>query len=413
MFATPRTRACGLALALALGAAFRAPGADEKDDSRWVGTKVVTKYATPLMAGSRVVDPGLAHRVYNVEKASGGWLWLASGDVRGWAPVDRVVPLDRAVEYYDAEIRQSPRAARSYVQRGLAWFDRGEYDRAVADFTVAARLNPSLADAYAGRAAAWEARGEPEIALADLTEVVRLRPWDFKAFLDRGIAWERAGESDRAVSDFNESIRREPNNAWAFLNRGNVRRARKDLDRAIADYDQALKLDPRSSWALINRGLAWAARKDFDKAVADEDRAAQLDSKNAYAYHNRAVFLGSLGRYRQAADDFETALRLDPRLQAARAGLALLLASCPDEKLRDGRRAVELAGEAYRSTNPEEPSFGSALAAAYAEAGDFPRAVTLQERARGLTADPGEREEFDARLALYRAGKPYRRGPVR
>ena len=53
--------------------------------------------------------------------------------------------------------------------------------------------------------------------------------------------------------------------------------------------------------------------------------------------------------------------------------------------------------------------FGT-LAAAYAEAGDFDAAIEWQEKALGLLAksDEQNRKDLDARLALYRAKKPYR-----
>ena len=53
-----------------------------------------------------------------------------------------------------------------------------------------------------------------------------------------------------------------------------------------------------------------------------------------------------------------------------------------------------------------------ALAAAYAELGDFRKAVGWQHRALDL-ALPADKKEFQDRLALYQAGKPYREAPVR
>ena len=53
------------------------------------------------------------------------------------------------------------------------------------------------------------------------------------------------------------------------------------------------------------------------------------------------------------------------------------------------------------------------LAAAYAEAGDFDAAVKWEEKALGLLAkdDEQNRKDFEARLTLYRAKKPYHEEP--
>jgi hypothetical protein len=61
-------------------------------------------------------------------------------------------------------------------------------------------------------------------------------------------------------------------------------------------------------------------------------------------------------------------------------------------------------------THYGEPSFIGTLAAAYAEAGRFPEAVTAAEKAAQLATDAGSKkpaEENRQRLELYRAGKPY------
>jgi hypothetical protein len=53
--------------------------------------------------------------------------------------------------------------------------------------------------------------------------------------------------------------------------------------------------------------------------------------------------------------------------------------------------------------------FIGTLAAAYAEAGRFPEAVTMAEKAEQLATDAGLKklaEETRQRLELYRAGKP-------
>jgi hypothetical protein len=48
------------------------------------------------------------------------------------------------------------------------------------------------------------------------------------------------------------------------------------------------------------------------------------------------------------------------------------------------------------------------LAAACAEAGDFESAVKWQQKALTLIVEPADVESCQQRLALYRAGKPFR-----
>jgi hypothetical protein len=87
-----------------------------------------------------------------------------------------------------------------------------------------------------------------------------------------------------------------------------------------------------------------------------------------------------------------------------------VLAASPNDELRDGAEAVRLAERACELTHYGEPLFVGTLAAAYAESGRFPEAVTMAEKAEqlatsaGLTAVAAKNRQL---LEFYRAGKPY------
>jgi hypothetical protein len=56
----------------------------------------------------------------------------------------------------------------------------------------------------------------------------------------------------------------------------------------------------------------------------------------------------------------------------------------------------------------KEPQYLDTLAAAYAEAGDFEKAVEYQEKTNGLFTDAMDRSKGEERLKLYKDTKPYR-----
>ena len=126
----------------------------------------------------------------------------------------------------------------------------------------------------------------------------------------------------------------------------------------------------------------------------------------------RALFWYERGEYARSLEDYEELLRVQPDSPWAENGRAWTWATCPDAKFRDGKRAVPAAKRACELTNWHNGAVLDTLAAAYAEAGDFPAAVHWQTEA--LKYVPPAWEEtpgFRARLVLYRSGKPYREGP--
>ena len=87
---------------------------------------------------------------------------------------------------------------------------------------------------------------------------------------------------------------------------------------------------------------------------------------------------------------------------------AWLLATCPDAKLRDGAKAIELATRACLLTNWRFAECMETLAAANAEAGKFDDAVKWQSKVIEQFPSIFRAKERSSRLELYRSKKTYR-----
>src|SRR5206468_12877415 len=93
---------------------------------------------------------------------------------------------------------------------------------------------------------------------------------------------------------------------------------------------------------------------------------------------------------------------------------AWLLATHPDPKVRDGARAVELAERACTLSERRVPIMLDTLAAAYAEAGDFARAIAAVEEALKRAHSAGDTDAAKLSeniLASLNANLPYRQQP--
>jgi tetratricopeptide (TPR) repeat protein len=206
------------------------------------------------------------------------------------------------------------------------------------------------------------------------TEEIKKSPDSWNAYLYRGFVWDAKHEYDKAIADYTAAIKIYPMWPYTFNNRGWTWHRKKKLDKAIADYNAALRLDPKCVLAIANRGLAWQEKGEYYKALADYSRAVQVDPKYARGYVARAW----------------------------------LYATCPDRKFRDGRLAIESATRACELSQWREADKLGVLAAAYAEEGDFDKAVRWQEQANKRYNDPEDRKKGEERLELYQQKKPYR-----
>jgi len=88
-----------------------------------------------------------------------------------------------------------------------------------------------------------------------------------------------------------------------------------------------------------------------------------------------------------------------------------VFATYPEESVRNGTQAVQLAEQALKLSGGKNPIIFRTLAAAYAESGRFPEAVDTAQRGLELATSQGNTglaTEFQSNILLYGAGIPLR-----
>jgi hypothetical protein len=88
--------------------------------------------------------------------------------------------------------------------------------------------------------------------------------------------------------------------------------------------------------------------------------------------------------------------------------LAWIHATSRYPELRDGRKAVAFGEQSLALCGGRNAGVMSILAAAYAQAGDFPRAISLQQRAMALMPTVELKTEFAPELRSYETHQPWR-----
>lgn len=181
------------------------------------------------------------------------------------------------------------------------------------------------------------------------------------------------------------------------------------VDESIPHFEKCLEADPKYAEGHNNYGAALRRQGKIDEAIAHFKTATELDPKYALAQFNLGKTLLIAGQAPGAADAYLAGMKLQPQFVKNKAvqrdvyQIAWTLATSPNDAFRNGKKAVELAQEGYA------PSEGntllmSALAAGYAESGDFQRAVST---AKGGIQAAKQRGESDVANALQEHLKSY------
>jgi len=161
-------------------------------------------------------------------------------------------------------------------------------------------------------------------------------------------------------------------------------------------------------------GIALASEGKIDEAIQHFEQALDLKPDFAKAHYNLGIALAGTGKLPEAIQHYEQALRLKADYAEAFNNLAWLLATREPAQGGDPLRAVALAQRACELTGSSSAGSLDTLAAAYAAANRFPEAIETAQKAiqRASSGQAGLAKEIEARLELYRAGRPYRE-PVR
>jgi serine/threonine-protein kinase len=289
---------------------------------------------------------------------------------------------------------------------------QGDIEHAVSDYNEAIRLEPSNALIYLDLAKLLlDETKQYDKGVALLSIVLKDDPGNLPARTLRAEFYQRLGANDRAMADASEAVRQHPESAEAYSTRALLHNVVENYDKALVDADRAIEIDPGDGVGYLQRGFAHLQLKNQQRAIQDLTEALKLDPLERSAWMNRAWALKEQGRYKEAVADMLQATKVDPKSSAPFNSLAWLLATCPDPTVRDGKKAACYSDEALE-LEPDRWTIWDTRAAVSAENGDFKNAVAWEERCldrKDLSEE--ERRRATERLALYRAGKPYREEP--
>ena len=267
---------------------------------------------------------------------------------------------------------------------------------------------------YAEQAAALIEKGQNRkandldtVALEDFNTALRYDPVRWKALHNRGISLTLFNRHTEALSDFDKVIELKKDAPKIFFNRAEVRLALGKSEEALADYNQVLAATTGDVEALIGRGKCNYFLKKPREAIADFNQALRFQPTSAIAFAWRGETQILQGLWSGAALDFRQAFKLNPNYGRAYRGAAWLMATCPDEKLRDATLAVSSAEKAIALDGKGDYAYLDALAAAYANAGKYAEAKATATEAFAL-APADEAEMIQGRLKMYSADQPYR-----
>jgi len=403
-------------------------------EQRWVdrllASELALRSASPD-AEARVLEAALAARG---DRDAELWRLRAKHDLADQRP-------DRAAEAFARAAALWPHMTDVRLDQAAALAATGREEEAFAMIRNDARWAAWRDDAiWASFAARLLAAGQPAYAQPMFHRAWLINPENPEVLVNLGASRAIAGEKREAVSMLRRAVERKPEDAVAWANLGRALFETGDTAEGLAALEKASSLDPDNALTLSSLGVAYLrerklaeARRCLERAleiqpldvatlndaiavaragqrIADaaalQERVARLSPTDATAQHLAGQWWMKNDQPVRAVPFLRRAVELAPDYPAWRRNLAWLLATHPDDAVRDPARAQQLA--ASLTEGGEETWMNLDVQAAVAAANDrLPEALALIERIQTDQVPVAFRTPIQQRAATYRDGKPY------
>lgn len=357
---------------------------------------------------------------------------------------------EKTLDLFSQALKIAPNNASALRERGMFLFLAGKTDDALADLDAAAKADPENAEVQEARGSAFLKLKRPDDAIKAYSELIKIAADSPLPYLLRASVYAQQKKTKEAVDDIEQALKKDSTKAIkvkALLLRAQVHQQAGDAKAARADLDEALKERPALDVALEWRAVLAANSGDYRQAIEDFEGLRKLAPKNPdllselgmlydrnkqprkaidvyadaltirpehyLALRGQADAYLNIGKHAEAVTDYDAALKLKPDDTELLNNFAWVLATSPDDSVRDGKRAIELGTQAAKATDYKQAHILSTLAAGYAESGDFDKAREWSQKAVDLgTEDADTNAQLKKELASYESKKPWRERQV-
>ena len=217
----------------------------------------------------------------------------------------------------------------------------------------------------------------------------------------------------KALAAYQHAVRTNPQYRKARINLGDLLLRGNRPAEAVPQFKAALAIESEDPNILVALGVAYRHLGQVDRAVECYQEALRFRPGYLQAQTNLARLWHAQGKSKQAVKVYRDILRKNPDSASDANNLAWILATSKDEEIVDAVGAVKWAKMASDATQNRNARYLTTLAAAYAENGDFEKAIATVTHARRLATSAGQSQlvaMLTKHLELYKSRRTIRTG---
>jgi tetratricopeptide (TPR) repeat protein len=354
-----------------------------------------------------------------------------------------VEELDAKLENFDQAVKADGDNVEALQARAIVYLQKEDTEKAMADFAKIIEKDPTNTQMIAVVVSILAEKKKFDEAVKYADKLIEIKPEEADGYRIKGSLLYFQDDDKGALELLTKALEKEPENVESLYLRAQVYSALKEPEKAKEDIEKALKNDPNEGRGILMRSALAAQEKRFGDAIADLKLLLQADptneslrlqlagyyvadkrprraielltailddnEKSVDALRSRGDALLSVGKHAEAIADYEKALSIEPDNTGVLNNLAWVMATSPEEGVRNAKRSIELATKACELTEYKQAHILSTLASGYAESGDWETAIKWSSKAVEVGSDEAETvDQLKKELESYKEKKPWR-----
>ncbi|MCP4590512.1 MAG: tetratricopeptide repeat protein [bacterium] len=328
-----------------------------------------------------------------------------------FAAADGGADQQRAVESFREALRLDPQREHRRLLLADALLANNEIQAAGEQFARAVTEHPDYVPARVQYGVYLAGQAQPTEAVEQYQAALAQQPRHAPTHQHLGRLLTDLNQTAAAEQHLREALAIRPDLIEARCNLGIVLLRRGQAAEALPLLTRAVEQAPTNTAALQNLGAAQARLGMLEEAIGSFTRALQINPGLSEASQNLSRALRKVGRPAEAIQVLHRARQTAPGDIRILSALSWMLATTPDDALRDGRQAVEFAQQAAAIAGRPYLEIMESLAAAYAEVGRYDEAIAMAAKAvefARAAGREGSAVRFESHLQHYEQQRPYR-----
>jgi len=288
---------------------------------------------------------------------------------------------DEALEHYELAYKIDEHNPEVCARLAEMKNEEGKLDEAIEFFRNAIDKMPTMMIAHIRLGDLLVKKKDYNGAIQHYKKAVKLKPEKFDNQFKLGTLLYHMSQFSQAIPYLQTAVQLQSNHGKALTNLAIALSQVRKIDEATKFFLLAIEIKEYAAEAHFNYGIHLFNQQKPQQAIIQYKKSIELDPTLEPAYSELIGYYLSQKRYDDAAHILKAAVQNVRGSVAFVHTLAKILSTCTDDQVRNGSEAVAYAKQAVKMTDNKHPVVIGTLAFAYAESGDFEKAIEIVDQA--------------------------------